>query len=158
MSRTIADLESDVAEVLLTEEEIETRVAELGAWKAGATVFPLNPLYTENELAEPLRDAGVEIVVALTPFYRRLKEIQPETRVKRIIATSIKEYLPPFLRVLFTLFKEKKDGHRQPFGRFDFPFAFSGRIIEAAQQARDLRSGFVFPSSVQRNDLIVRRV
>jgi long-chain acyl-CoA synthetase len=32
--------------------------------------------------------------------------------VKRIIATSIKEYLPPLLRVLFTLFKEKKDGHR----------------------------------------------
>jgi long-chain acyl-CoA synthetase len=29
-----------------------------------------------------------------------------------VIATSIKEYLPPLLRVLFTLFKEKKTGHR----------------------------------------------
>jgi long-chain acyl-CoA synthetase len=29
-----------------------------------------------------------------------------------VIATSIKEYLPAVLRMLFTLFKEKKDGHR----------------------------------------------
>ena len=87
-------------------------IAEIGAWKAGATVLPLNPLYTGGELREPLTSAGVEIVVTLTPFYKRLKEIQSETPVKRLIATSIKEYLPPLLRVLFTLFKEKKTGHR----------------------------------------------
>ena len=75
-------------------------------------MLPLNPLYTAGELREPLTNAGVEVVVTLTPFYKRLKDIQRETPVKRIIATSIKEYLPPILRVLFTLFKEKKGGHR----------------------------------------------
>jgi long-chain acyl-CoA synthetase len=87
-------------------------IAEIGAWKAGATVLPLNPLYTETELVKPLQSAGVEIVVTLTPFYRKLKDIQSETRVTRIIATNIKEYLPALLRLLFTLAKEKKDGHR----------------------------------------------
>ena len=87
-------------------------IAEIGAWKAGATVLPLNPLYTAGELRQPLTTAGVEVVVTLTPFYTRLKDIQRETPVRRIIATSIKEYLPPLLRVLFTLFKEKKGGHR----------------------------------------------
>ena len=87
-------------------------IAEIGAWKAGATVLPLNPLYTAAELREPLTTAGVELVVTLTPFYTRLKDIQRDTPVKRIIATSIKEYLPPFVRVLFTLFKEKTGGHR----------------------------------------------
>jgi long-chain acyl-CoA synthetase len=87
-------------------------IAEIGAWKAGATVMPLNPLYTAAELREPLKSAGVELVVTLTPFYTRLKEIQRDTRVTRIIATSIKEYLPRLLQVLFTLFKEKKGGHR----------------------------------------------
>lgn len=87
-------------------------IAELGAWKAGATVLPLNPLYTGAELSEPLRTAGATIVVTLTPFYRRLKDIQAETAVRRIIATNIKEYLPSTVRVLFTLFKEKKGGHR----------------------------------------------
>jgi long-chain acyl-CoA synthetase len=87
-------------------------LAEFGAWKAGATVLPLNPLYTAAELIDPLRTAEVKIVVTLTPFYKRLKEIQPQTAVKLIVATNIKEYLPPHLRLLFTLFKEKKTGHR----------------------------------------------
>ena len=87
-------------------------IAEIGAWKASATVLPLNPLYTQAELRHPLASAGVGLVVTLTPFYARLKEIQRDTPVSRIVATSIKEYLPPVLRVLFTLFKEKKGGHR----------------------------------------------
>ena len=87
-------------------------IAEIGAWKAGATVLPLNPLYTAGELRDPLNAAAVEVVVTLTPFYNRLKDVQPETPVRRVIPTSIKEYLPPGLRVLFTLFKEKKGGHR----------------------------------------------
>ena len=32
--------------------------------------------------------------------------------MRRVVATSIKEYLPPHLKLLFTLFKEKKTGHR----------------------------------------------
>jgi long-chain acyl-CoA synthetase len=87
-------------------------IAEFGAWKAGAAVLPLNPLYAAGELREPLKSAGIEIAVTLTPFYSRLKDLQRETGLKRIIATSIKEYLPPVLRVLFTVLKEKKGGHR----------------------------------------------
>jgi long-chain acyl-CoA synthetase len=87
-------------------------VAEFAAWKAGAIVVPVNPTYTERELEHVLGATEAETVVVLTPFYSRLKEIQGRTRVKRVIATSIKEYLPPALRVLFTLFKEKKTGHR----------------------------------------------
>ena len=87
-------------------------IAEIGAWKAGAIVLPLNPLYGADELSEALRAADAKIAVVLTPFYQRLKEIQPQTHVGKLIATGIKEYLPPVLGVLFTLFKEKKDGHR----------------------------------------------
>ena len=87
-------------------------VAEFGAWKAGAVVVPLNPIYTERELEAALVATGSTTVVALTPFYQRIKNIQARTSVRHVIATSIKEYLPPVLRVLFSLFKEKKDGHR----------------------------------------------
>jgi long-chain acyl-CoA synthetase len=83
-------------------------IAEIGAWKAGATVLPPQSLYTPGELRDPLNAAGVEIVVTLTPFYKRLKDISPRRTVKRIIVTSIKEYLPPLLRLLFTIFKERK--------------------------------------------------
>ncbi len=87
-------------------------VAEFGAWKAGAVVVALNPTYTEREIESALTSTGATIAVALTPFYQRIKNIQARTAVRTVIATSIKEYLPPMLRVLFTLFKEKKEGHR----------------------------------------------
>ena len=87
-------------------------IAQFGIWKAGAIAAPLNPLYSERELEEALVASGASLIVTLTPFYRRVKNIQARTRVRRIVATSIKEYLPRVLAVLFTLFKEKKEGHR----------------------------------------------
>jgi long-chain acyl-CoA synthetase len=87
-------------------------ICELGAWKAGAILVPLNPIYTEQELEGALARTGAETIVVLTPFYGRVKAAQPRTAVARVIATNVKEYLPPVLRVLFTLAKERKDGHR----------------------------------------------
>ena len=87
-------------------------IAELGAWKAGAIAAPLNPLYSEHELAHALEDCGAAAVVVMTPFYKKIKKIQARTALRRVIVTNIKEGLPPHLRVLFTLFKEKKEGHR----------------------------------------------
>jgi long-chain acyl-CoA synthetase len=87
-------------------------ICELGAWKAGAVVHPLNPIYTEQELEGALRRSRAETIVVLTPFYGRVKAVQPRTALRRVVATNVKEYLPPLLRVLFTLAKERKDGHR----------------------------------------------
>ncbi|OFW50691.1 MAG: AMP-dependent synthetase [Acidobacteria bacterium RIFCSPLOWO2_12_FULL_68_19] len=87
-------------------------IAQFGTWKAGGIVVPLNPIYTERELESALTSSGASTVVALTPFYGRIKNIQARAGVRLVIATSIKEYLPPVLRLLFGLFREKKDGHR----------------------------------------------
>ena len=84
----------------------------LWTWKAGGIVAPLNPLYTEHELEHALSDIRAETIVVLTPFYNKIKAIQSRTRLRVVIATNIKEYLPPSLRILFTLVKEKKEGHR----------------------------------------------
>jgi long-chain acyl-CoA synthetase len=83
-----------------------------GAWKAGATIVPLNPLYTERELQHSLCECGAVTAIVLTPFYDKVKAIQPQTSVRKVIATNIKEFLPATKRLLFTLLKEKKDGHR----------------------------------------------
>ena len=94
-------------------------IAELGAWKAGAVVVPLNPMYTEGELQDALARTGAEIVVALTPFVPRVKACQPNTRVRLVVVTNVKEYLPPLQRMLFTLFRERSGGHRVRLGRGD---------------------------------------
>jgi long-chain acyl-CoA synthetase len=87
-------------------------IAEFGAWKIGAIVAPLNPTYTEAELEGPLKEHGVDTIVTLTRFYDRVKRVQPRTPLTRVIATNIKEYFPPVLRLLFTLVRERKEGDR----------------------------------------------
>ena len=95
-------------------------VAEFGAWKIGAVVVGVNPTYSERELEQVLHSTRAETVVAMTPFYARVKQVQGRAGAKRVIATSIKEYLPPHLRLLFTLFKEAKEGHRITLSGDDF--------------------------------------
>jgi long-chain acyl-CoA synthetase len=98
-------------------------IAEFGAWKIGAIVAPLNPIYTEHELEAPLVDEGIETIVTLTRFYQRVKNVQPRTPLKRVIATNIKEYFPPLLRLLFTIAREKHDGDRVTLAPGDHAFA-----------------------------------
>ncbi|MGC4083591.1 MAG: AMP-binding protein [Vicinamibacterales bacterium] len=97
-------------------------VAELGAWKLGAIVAPLNVTYTEHELEGPLRENGVETIVTLTRFYDRVRHVRPRTPLKRVIVTNIKEYFPPVLKLLFTLVREKKDGDRVTVAAEDFEY------------------------------------
>jgi long-chain acyl-CoA synthetase len=87
-------------------------LTQFGVWKAGGIAVPINPLYTEHELERLLIECGAETVVVLTRFYKKVNSLQPRTRVRYVIATNIKEYLPTLLTLLFTLFKEKKEGHR----------------------------------------------
>lgn len=89
-------------------------ISYYGILKAGGVVVATNPLYTERELTHQLADCGAETVFVMSLFYDKLKAVQASghTKVKRVIVTNIKEYLPPHLRLLFTLAKEKKEGHR----------------------------------------------
>jgi long-chain acyl-CoA synthetase len=98
-------------------------VAELGGWKIGAIVTPLNPLYTEHELEGALKDSEAETIVTLTRYYLRVKQVQPRTHLRRVIATNIKAHFPPLLRVLFTLVRERRDGDRVALASGDHDFS-----------------------------------
>ena len=87
-------------------------VAEFGAWKIGAIAAPFNPTYTERETEDALQATGAETVVVLNRFYEKIKSVQSQTSLKRVIATGIKDYLPWKLRLGYTLLKEQKDGER----------------------------------------------
>jgi long-chain acyl-CoA synthetase len=98
-------------------------IAQFAAWKIGAIVAPLNPIYTEPELEGPLREHGIETILTLTRYYARVKHLQQRTPVRRVIATNIKDFFPPALRALFTWFREKRDGDRVPLTPGDHDFA-----------------------------------
>ena len=98
-------------------------IAEFAAWKAGAIACPFNPTYTEREMEDALKATGAETVIVLNRFYGKVKSIQSRTSVKRVVATSIKEYLPWTLRLGYTLLKEKQEGERINIAADDFRFA-----------------------------------
>ncbi len=87
-------------------------MAYYGILKAGGVVVATNPLYTPPEIAHQANDSGVEIMFVMTNFYKTIKAAQPNTGIKKLIVTNLKETLPPLLRVLFTLAREKKGGFR----------------------------------------------
>ncbi len=80
--------------------------------KAGGVVVATNPLYSTREIVHQVNDAGIEIMLAMSNFYKIIKKVQPETKIRTIVVTNIKETLTPVLSFLFTLTKEKKDGFR----------------------------------------------
>jgi long-chain acyl-CoA synthetase len=83
-----------------------------GIMKAGAVVVATNPLYTPPEIEYQANDSGMELMFVMTNYYKTIKTAQPKTKIKKLIVTNLKETLPPVLRTLFTLAKEKKGGFR----------------------------------------------
>jgi len=87
-------------------------IAYYAILRAGAIVVPCNFLYSASELEHQLADAGAEVVIVLSPYYHRVHSIRAGAGLRHVIVTNIKEHFPSLLRLLFTLSKEKKGGHR----------------------------------------------
>jgi long-chain acyl-CoA synthetase len=80
--------------------------------KAGGVVAATNPTYPADKMQYQLNDCDAEFVVCLSMFYPLVKKIQVETKIKHVIVSNIKDYFPPLAKFLFTIAREKKDGHR----------------------------------------------
>jgi long-chain acyl-CoA synthetase len=80
--------------------------------KVGGIVVATNPLYSPREMEYQLKDCSAETIILLSLFYRTIAELKERTNLRNLVVTNIKEYLPPLTRLLFTLFRERKEGHR----------------------------------------------
>lgn len=89
-------------------------IAYFGALKAGAIVAFFNPLYVEREIEHQLKDCGAEVMVVLDLLYERVRNVQPATRVKKLIVTGIKDYMSTPLRLLVPLVKRELVGKVPP--------------------------------------------
>jgi long-chain acyl-CoA synthetase len=111
-------------------------MAYFGILKAGGVVVATNPLYTPPEIEHQVNDSGVEIMFVMTNFYKTIKAAQPKTKLKKLIVTNLKETLPPLLRVLFTLAKEKKGGFRIEGGLAEGDIWFKDMLAKNANTPR----------------------
>ncbi|MCW3491045.1 long-chain-fatty-acid--CoA ligase [Dethiobacter alkaliphilus] len=85
-------------------------IAYYATMKLGAIVVMVNPLYTERELEHQLQDAGAKVLVYLDLVNPRVRKVRRNLPVKSYIVTSIKDYLPFPLNLLYPV-KAKKEGH-----------------------------------------------
>ncbi|MCQ3976208.1 MAG: long-chain fatty acid--CoA ligase [Anaerolineae bacterium] len=87
-------------------------IAYYGTLRAGGIVVPSNPLYVAREIEHQMKDAGATFAVVLSLLYKNVKQVRAHTALKQVIVTNIKEYFPGLLKTLFSLAKEKKEGHQ----------------------------------------------
>jgi long-chain acyl-CoA synthetase len=80
-------------------------IAYYGAIKIGAIETAISPLYKEREVEHQLSDSEAETIVVLDALYPILEKILEKTKVKRVIVTSLKEYMPSAKAFLGSLLK-----------------------------------------------------
>ena len=78
-------------------------IAFYGALRAGAICVACSPLYKARELEHQLNDAGVENLVCMDTLYPIVQEIRERSKLRNVIATSPRDYLPPLLKTLSPL-------------------------------------------------------
>jgi len=86
-------------------------IAYFAVMKAGGVVVATNPLYSAREMIDQFEDCGAGLVICTSNFYKRVKEVQPKTKVKHVVVSHIREYMGPFLKTLFPLNKHAAAEH-----------------------------------------------
>ena len=60
----------------------------------GAVVTAISPLYREREVRHQLSDSEAETIIVLDLLYPIVEKVWSETKLKRVIITGLKEYMP----------------------------------------------------------------
>lgn len=85
-------------------------IAYFGAQQIGAVPVPVSPIYTPHEIKYLLNDSGAETILCMDTNFRYVKEVFPETRLKRTIVTTYVDLLPFYKRLIGTLFDKVPTG------------------------------------------------
>ena len=78
-------------------------IAYYGVLRIGGIVVAMSPLYKEREIAHILVDSGAKVLIAWDSLYPYVQKVKGETAVTNVISTSVRDYLPPLLRLLSPL-------------------------------------------------------
>jgi long-chain acyl-CoA synthetase len=80
-------------------------IAYYSAIRIGAVETAISPLYKEREVEHQLNDSEAETIVVMDSLYPILEKVLPIVKVKRVIVTSMKEYMPSGIAFLGSLLR-----------------------------------------------------
>jgi long-chain acyl-CoA synthetase len=73
-------------------------IAVFGCLKAGLVMVNTNPLYTAAEMSHQFADSGAVGLIAIDVFGKKVAEVLPHTKIRRVVLVSIPDLLPPLKR------------------------------------------------------------
>ncbi|MCE5242263.1 MAG: long-chain fatty acid--CoA ligase [Syntrophobacteraceae bacterium] len=76
-------------------------------WLGGVVVMT-NPMYVEREMEYQWKDSGAEYLVILDHLFPRAERVLKETAIGKVIVTSLTEYFPFLLKMLYPIRAWKK--------------------------------------------------
>lgn len=85
-------------------------IGYFGAQQIGAIPVPVSPIYTPYEIKYLINDAEAETVLCQDTNFRYIREVFPETCLKRAIVTNYVDLLPLYKRVVGALFDKVPNG------------------------------------------------
>ncbi|MFO7459577.1 MAG: AMP-binding protein [Desulfatiglandales bacterium] len=85
-------------------------IAYFGAQQIGAVPVPVSPIYTPHEIKYLINDSEAETVLCMDTNFRYVKEVFPDTCLKRTIVTNYVDLLPLYKKVIGTLFDKIPHG------------------------------------------------
>jgi len=85
----------------------QTIIAYYAVLSLGAVVVMTNPMYVEREMLHQFNDSGAKVLVGLDHLFPRIEKVWKKTQVEHLVITSIRDYLPFPLNLLYPL-KAKK--------------------------------------------------
>ncbi len=89
-------------------------IAFYGVLKAGATAVALSPISPVEELVREARDCDAKVLITITKFSDAARTVLDQSEVEHVVYTNVKDYLAWWQKILFTVFRETREGHRPP--------------------------------------------
>ena len=109
----------------------QTVIAYYGTLLMGGVAVMTNPLYMPREMQHQLKDSGAKAILTLDILFARVRKVIPETDIRHLLVTSLKDYLPFPKNLLYPL-KAKKDGHKREVVYGDGVYSFMQLMKEAS--------------------------
>jgi long-chain acyl-CoA synthetase len=103
-------------------------ISYFGTIRIGAIETAISPLYKEREVEYQLNDSEAETVVVLDVLYPILERVSARTKVKRVIVTSMKEYMPMTTAFLGSMIRKIPSQKSNPLPTFIFSKNYLARM------------------------------
>lgn len=85
-------------------------IAYLAAQRLGAVPVPVSPIYTTHEIRYMVQDAQVGTILCMDTNFGYVRELLAESRIQRVIVTSLGDFLPLWKKAVGALFDKIPKG------------------------------------------------